>query len=265
MTETTTTDAEAEAETTAVASQEARAVQPQFYTTPEPLSAERHARLGLKDDANYGFAREATSVMVTPGEFPLAARTYPVVFTDSVQPMPVAVLGARPSENLFVTDGQWEERAYIPSFVRRFPFAFLQSDDGERLVLCIDTSADMVSVDGPRKFFDGSEPSEVTKTALEFCTAFQQQHNASRILGETLSRMDLLVKRQAELKVGEETQLAVRDFLVVDEEKLNALSDEDFLELRKGGLLPSIYFHLASLANFRDLAARCAEQPTRQA
>ena len=40
----------------------------------------------------------------------------------------------------------------------------------------------------------------------------------------------------------------------IDEEKLSALTDEQFLEFRKSGVLPFIYFHLMSMANFRDLS-----------
>lgn len=236
---------------------ENRPAQPQFYQTPEPLNASRHGRLGLKSTIDFEFARHATSVMLTAPEFALASRTYPIVFTDAPVPVPVAIVGVRPEENLMIKDGKWEEHAYVPAFIRRYPFAFIESDDKTRLILCIDTSADAVSVKGESKLFDGEEPSDVTRKALEFCTTFQKQHNLTRHLGEKLKAYDLLVPRQVEVTLADGKKVAVRDFLVVDEARLAELPDADFLALRASGLLPFLYFQIMSLANFRDLAIRC--------
>lgn len=228
--------------------------QPLFYRTPEPLNAERHARLGLRPAADYSFARHATSVLLVVSEFALASRNYPIVFTTHETPMPVAIVGTHNGKNLFVKDGQWQAHTYIPAYVRRFPFAFVENEDRSRLILCIDTSADAVSEDSERKFFDGSEPTELTKNALEFCTAFQRQHAITRAMGDLLKKHDLLTPRRAELTLADRSKLGLHDFQAVDEERLNALSDEDFLEFRKNGTLPYLYFHLMSMANFRDLA-----------
>jgi hypothetical protein len=48
--------------------------------------------------------------------------------------------------------------------------------------------------------------------------------------------------------------LNVTDFQVVDEAALNALSDSDFLDLRKSGALAMIYCHLASSNSWSALA-----------
>lgn len=231
--------------------------QPQFYQNPEPLDSNKHGELGIKADADYSFAKGANAVMLTALEFALASRSYPIAFTSHDPPTPVAILGLRRNENLFVKDGAWEDRAYIPAYVRRYPFAFLENEDKSRLILCVDTNANAVSKDAEEKFFDGKKPSEFTKKALEFCTSFQTQHQVTKTLCGTLKKHDLLVNRQAEVTLADGEKTAVTDFLVVDEQKLNDLPDEDFLEFRKNGLLPFLYFHLMSLSNFRDLATRC--------
>ena len=45
-------------------------------------------------------------------EVALASRTYPIVFTTGQEPSPVAILGVRKDENLFVSDGKWAPRTY---------------------------------------------------------------------------------------------------------------------------------------------------------
>ncbi len=45
--------------------------------------------------------------------------------------MPLALLGLRNTENLFVdNEGKWKEGIYIPAFFRRYPFV-LADDQGE--------------------------------------------------------------------------------------------------------------------------------------
>ena len=230
--------------------------QPLFYRRPEPLDPVRHKGLGISAKADYGFASTANAVMLTAMEFALASRTYPIVFTTGQEPSPVAILGVRKDQNLFVSDGRWAPRTYIPAYIRRYPFAFVESDDKTRLTLCIDVEAEAVTADAETKFFDDSEPSEYTKKALDFCTSFQTQHNLTNKLCAELRKHELLISRQAEITLPNGEKTAIRDFLIVDEQKLNSLPDEVFLEFRKSGLLPFVYFHLMSIANFRDLSEK---------
>lgn len=83
-------------------------------------------------------------------------------------------------------------------------------------------------------------------------------YNHTREFGALLKRHNLLVPRQMDVTMPTGAKTAVRDFLVVDEPRLNELADNVFLEFQKAGMLPPIYFHLMSLANFRDLAERVA-------
>ena len=230
--------------------------QPQFYRTPEPLNSVKHADLGIAEQTDYGFAAGATSVLVTAPEIALAARTYPIVFTDTEVPTPVAVLGVQQGKNLFVSDGKWEPRAYVPAYIRRYPFAFVEQADRKRLLLCVDTASPMVTRDTPQKFFEDGKESALTTRALEFCRNFQAHYDVTLKLGRMLRENDLLAKRRADIRLGNKDRTAVRDFLVIDEPKLAKMTDQKFLAFRKAGTLAFLYFHLMSLANFRDLALR---------
>jgi len=44
-----------------------------FYSQPEPLSPETHAKMGVKSmDGPFGFAKAGHAIPLTVGEFPLA-------------------------------------------------------------------------------------------------------------------------------------------------------------------------------------------------
>ena len=117
-----------------------------FYKDPQPLSAENHGGLGVKQIAEpFAFLREAHAVPVTVTEFGVSAASYPIIFVGDER-TPVAVMGVRQGQNLFVDkNGFVFEDYYIPAFVRRYPFVFAADESSDRLLLCVDRQAPMVS------------------------------------------------------------------------------------------------------------------------
>ena len=82
-------------------------------------------------------------------EFGLAVRHYPIVFTSADPALPVAVLGLRSGQNMFIgDDGAWESSNYVPAYIRRYPFIFMSSSDGLQFTLCVDVESEAVSEHG---------------------------------------------------------------------------------------------------------------------
>ncbi|MEM7301692.1 MAG: SapC family protein [Pseudomonadota bacterium] len=227
---------------------------PLFYTKPEALSPERHGDLKFDANAGFAFASKTHVVPLNVAELAAAARFYPVVFIGDKTPVPVAVLGLRKDENLFVNeDGSWVNGAYIPAYVRRYPFVFVTDDEQTQFSLCIDRDAPHIVEDGGVALFEGEETSEATKNALEFCRVYQAQVQGTQSVGASILEKDLLITNQANISLASGEQLSVTDFRVVDEKKLNELSDEDFLDLRKSGALAAIYCQMISTGNWSHL------------
>lgn len=230
---------------------------PVFYRQPEPLDAKRHATLGLNDSADYRFAAGANAIPVHVGEFALIARDYPVVFVGAGRPMPVAIVGIRQNENLFLErNGAWRAGRYIPAYVRRYPFLFLRNDQQNQLILCVDRASERVSENAQNPFFDGDQPSEFTKKALEFTSSVQQQFVATERLAELLQEHELLVPQQRTFRLYTGEQRALTDFHVVDEKKFNELDEQAFVALRNSGALGAVYCHLVSLNSWVSLVHR---------
>ena len=111
--------------------------QPLFYNKPQLLTAEAHGKLALNDKANFAFAAKAISIPINAVEVPVA-RSYPIVFASVAPYIPLAVVGLRRDENLFVdAKGVWDPAAYIPAYVRRHPFALAESGAKDQFALCI--------------------------------------------------------------------------------------------------------------------------------
>lgn len=235
---------------------------PMFYQNPTPLDGKAHAKLGLKPDFDFSFARNVNAVPVNIVEIPQVAQYYPVAFSNDATGTPVAVLGVRDNENLFVDEnGNWLQGYYIPSYIRRYPFIFAETQDGEQLTLCIDMNDNVTSEDSEQKFFDDEgKPSELANNALEFCKSYHTAAQQTVPFSKTLLDKGLLTERKADLNVGNSKRITFSGFKAIDEKKLAELDDETFLDFRKKGYLPFIYAQMFSAMNWQSVTRLLSER-----
>jgi hypothetical protein len=231
-----------------------------FYSQPEPLAAELHAGLGVNPvEKPYAFVAQSNVVPLTVTEFSPAALNYPIIFMgDSKQP--VAVMGLQQGNNLFLNDGVFQPDAYVPAYVRRYPFVFANDPAKERLLLCIDRGAPFVVEGGASPLFVGGEPSEYTKTAMEFCNNFEQERHRTESFVKLLIDLDLFEVREAVFTPRNErgepqAPQRLAEYVAISEAKLRALSADKLVELRDNGALGQIYAHLVSLLGWDRLVA----------
>src|SRR6516164_8560556 len=237
-----------------------QAALPIFYSRPRPLDATGDRGLSLQPVTDFGFARTTNSVLLGAAEYPRAMRNYPIVFTSMEPRVAVAVLGLDGNQNLFVgEDGKWREGNYIPAYVRRYPFIFLEQPDKSELTLCIDEGSGLLTQTEDHLLFESGEPSQLLRNALEFCREFHQQTVASAAFVAELARHDLLVPNEARAVLDSGKEMTLRNFVVVDEAKFNALPDEVFLEWRRRGWLFLVYCQLLSMASWAHLVELAAK------
>ena len=238
-----------------------------LYGQPEPLSLELHGDLGFVKTARpFAYATAAHAVPLQVTEFGPASLTYPIIFGGEAL-SPLAVMSIRPSENLFISDqGEFEIGAYVPAFIRRWPFVLANNDDEQKLIVCIDRAADVLAVGGEVPLFENGEPSSFTQQAIQFCTDFETERRRTDQFVQTLRSLDLLESKQTTFtprdldgSVGEPVQLA--DYFAVSEDKLGALPASKLAELHATGALRQIYAHLTSMLNWDRLVTKTAGRP----
>ncbi|ATY34207.1 SapC family protein [Sphingomonas psychrotolerans] len=232
---------------------------PLFYRAPEPLTAHRHGDWRLHD-GDLSFAAETPFVPIVAGEIAAAARDYPVVFAAGGA-QPIAVLGVE-YENLFVEDGRWIPDAYVPAYVRRYPFGFIRTVNPDGFALAIDTGADRVTREGEdgAALFDADGPTALTRQAMRFCEAFEGEAAATSAFVGALVAADLLVDRRADVTLPDGRKLGLDGFGIVDAERFAALPGETILDWHRKGWLGLIHLHLSSLERFPALLARRASR-----
>jgi hypothetical protein len=233
-----------------------------FYASPEPLNREQHAKLALvHKDKPYSFALSGTAVPLAVTEFAPAALSYPVIFAGEDR-VPLAVMGLNTGENLFIQkDGAFEAGAYIPAYIRRYPFVLANDDAQERLIVCIDRGSDLLAEGGETPLFDDKgEPTEYTQNCIKFCDDFEVERRRTDSFVQLLKDNDLFELKKAVFTPMDANGQAgqpqtVAEYYGVSEEKLNALPAEKVKELQTSGALAQIYAHLVSLIGWDRLIA----------
>lgn len=229
-----------------------------FYDNPVALNKVDHKDTKIKRQANhFKFAAKTNSVILSGVEFSEAAKEYAVVFAKSGDNVvPVALLGLRNEENLFVgPDGSWDA-TYIPAFVRRYPFVLAETGEDNQRVVCIDESFEGFSKEEGEPLFDGEEATPVLQQALDFLNEYQTQYVRTEQFVKRLRDNDLLMSLDAKINMTDGTQFALTGLLVVDEKKLLNLEDTKALELFRSGELAWIYSHLMSLGSLSGMVQR---------
>jgi hypothetical protein len=232
-----------------------------FYGQPEPVSVEAHGKMGVDAvEKPYAFVSQSNLVPLTVTEFAPAALSYPVIFVGDAK-MPVAVMALRGGENLFVSDaGEFRPEAYIPAYVRRYPFVFANDESQKRLILCIDRAAPFIREGGATPLFVDGKPSPYVEQAMEFCNNFEQERQRTDAFVKLLTDLDLLDTREAVFTPRNPDGTAaapqkIAEYFAVSEDKLKALPAEKLAELRDNGALGQIYAHLVSLLGWDRLIA----------
>ena len=113
-----------------------------LFERPELLTKEQHGNLGMTPpEKPFSFCSKVRAIPLTVSEIPSAMKNYPVVFASLEDPTPLAVVGLVDEANLFVgEDGKWQDMAYLPGYIRRYPFALANEAEGDRLATVIDLS-----------------------------------------------------------------------------------------------------------------------------
>lgn len=239
-----------------------------FYEHPVPLNRAAHKDLRLKGVPNLKFAMNAHSVPITGVEFGVAARDLMIVFagTDAASAGPMALLGLRQNENLYVdADGRWEQNIYIPAFVRRYPFVLAEKpadQPGDDFTVFLDEHYEGFNTsEGERLFKEDGADTELLTRAVGFLTEFQQNVARTKWFVEQLNKHDLLEPRNIRLqkdgKDGAEAKsISLNGLFVVNEDKLRTLDEKTAQEFAREGVFGWIYAHILSLANIDRLTQR---------
>lgn len=208
-----------------------------------------------------GLGDEVMSVLTFPGEFRHLQAYYPIVFHKDAQGgfHPLALLGLRQDENLFLDERGWEV-PYLPLAIERKPF-LIGNADGEPMV--------HVDLDSPRILGEedaGDAGQAVFKEFGGQTPYLERISSVLRALHEGLRQnpgfcamllsLDLLEPFTLDARLQGGVPLQLQGLYCIREERLRALDGATLEQLNRSGALEAIHMAIASSAHFRDLIER---------
>ena len=230
-----------------------------IYETAVPVSSSRHGKHSVEVGKGFAFSRKVNSVPLMAVEFPQAAAEYPVVFAQSGDDVvPVVILGARQNENLYLADDDSWRADYVPAFIRRYPFVFSPSADGQTFTLCVDEAFEGLNTEGRGQalFNEEGKHTEYVDTVLKFLQEYRLQFMRTEAFCKKLKELDLFEPMQAQFTLPSGEKMSLTGFLAVDRKRLKALAAETLHELVASDGLELIYLHLQSMRNFNAIKNR---------
>ena len=232
---------------------------PLFYNSLVPLSTQFHQNYGLAIQDGIAYTSITHAIPVTVDEFSVAQRSFPIIFGMGENPAPLALLSLTDGVNLYVDKaGKWEDGAYLPAFVRRYPFMLAKlGPDASELSLCFDDTAGIITPDAEDKLFDGDQPTATTKRILDFCEQFEQAVARTRGFMDELTKLDLLTDGEVTIQQPDMPEPSVyRGFRMIAEERLQNLRGDQARKMIQNGMMGLIYAHLYSLSLISHLFER---------
>jgi SapC len=249
-----------------MASQPAAQALPIFYNDLVPLNSNEHSKFKTKSLDNAKFMEGHHAVPLTVEEFVQASRFYPIIFSASETPVPLALMGMNEGVNTFMDDkGMFTNPVYLPAYIRRYPFMLARlRPDSDELSLCFDPSSEAVGEfkKGGELLFDKeAKPTENTQNILKFCEEFERAGAQTHNFVEELQKYDLLMEGEVSIQQeGSENPFVYRGFMMVNEEKLREMRGDELRKMNQNGMLPLIYAHLFSLQLMREVFAAQVQQ-----
>ena len=227
-----------------------------------PINKDVHAGKKVRPLDSFSFAGNFHLASVMLPEFARAGANYPIVFLEDKEQetfRPVVMLGLEEGNNLFVdADGRWAS-GYVPAIIRRYPFSLIRTETPDQFLVGIDADSPLLNdTEGNALFNEDGSVGQIMENARQFLGELNQMERLTLDFAKILAVNDLLTPLNMQVQEGGQTRTISGAFMV-NEERLNGLSDEVFAQLRKQNFLPGIYAHLLSLAQIDRLLSRKAE------
>jgi hypothetical protein len=207
------------------------------------------------------FGHDKHLLLLTDSEFFRAALCYPVALLQPAGQdalVPVAVLGLKENENLFVDeDGRWERSAYVPAVARRYPFCVVRVQGGQaRNQRLIGVEREALVVNDTPLFDDNGEATSAWEQQKKLIDQFESALELTETFCGKLRQADLLEPFDAHIRLNDGRKFTLTGLQRVSEDKLKALDAETAGAWLGDGTLARIHAHLISLNHFPRFADR---------
>ncbi len=228
-----------------------------------PLNNVEHRDLRINTGHAAVLGDDVMAALTFPAEFRLVQAHYPIVFqrgSASSEFQPLALLGLRANENLFLGPGGWEA-AYVPASVRRLPFYVgagpADGSGAPALGIHIDLDSPRVSrTIGEPLFREQGGHTDFLSGMNDLLYSLHDGVRATAAFVAALEKSGLLESFVLDVDAGDGAVARLSGFHTVNYERLRNLAPESVAELHRAGFLEPAYMVVASMVHLGDLVER---------
>ena len=223
------------------------------------INSSAHSNVKIKSNPSFIQSKNKHFAPVVVQEFINASKEFPIVFIKDAETgrfNAVVLLGLKPQENLFFDEKSWQG-SYIPQALTLYPFVIHQAEGSDNALLCVDEDSPLVNETTGDAFFDEKGVQQAWLTAKgEAVVDYIDKSGVTQNFIQLLLAKELLAPQSLSLNLAGQEEYTLDGLYVINEKKLNDLSDSEFSELRKTNALPAIYAVLMSMPCIKKLIDR---------
>lgn len=223
------------------------------------LNKESHNNVKFTPQLDINVLKKEQIIPLVFNEFVHVAIQNPIVFVKENQTgrfRAVALYGLKAGQNLTVENNDWQS-IYLPKAVRNQYFKLVEDADhpGEFHIACrIADSAFSQDKGTPLFEQNGNESNFIKKVQEDLLNYLHQQEKTEKFF-KLLSELNLLTPQNLSIETPQK-DYKIDGIYLIDENRLNELSDEGILQLKQANVLTAIYAHIVSKAHVLTLASR---------
>ncbi len=230
-------------------------------SSPVPLKKDTHAKLKVTESSDFRRYKDSHLIPIVSQDFFSLSAEFPLVFVKKGKTeefIPVAVMGLKDGQNLYCQSETWTVPV-APMIFGAAPFSIARADpQGDQLVILIEEDSPLLSeTTGEPLFKEDGERTDYLQHRIEFMSKYAEQNVNTQAICKFLAEKNLLMTQQVQMQYRPNARrYNIDGIYTISEDALNALPDEDFLQMRKQGLIALIYAHLASLQQLRRISQK---------
>jgi len=214
----------------------------------------RDLRIIRSRSAQYG--DDLMFAVTFPAEFRTIQAHYPIVFGKNPDGgyTPLALLGLREKQNLFLGKDKWDAH-YVPLMVERVPFLIGNSANGK--VVNVDLDHPRVSrTEGERVFNDDGSSTAYLEHVTRTLAFLDEGIASTPAFIAALQEHNLLESFVLDIDLRDGKPRRFSGFHTIQDDRLAKLDPAVVAKLHEKGFLQPIYMVLASLVHLRQLIDR---------
>lgn len=225
------------------------------------LSNVTHKDLRIVTERSARYGDNVMAAVTFPAEFRNIQAHYPIVFAKTNEGLynPLALLGFREKQNLFLRkDGGWDA-TYVPLLIERQPFLIgPPAADGPKIHIDLD-SPRVSRTEGEALFKEHGGTSDYLNRIGSALATIHQGMQASQPFIAAINEHNLIESFALDIEFRDGAKHRFAGFFTVNEDKLAKLDGAALGRLHEKGYLQAVYMIIASLSHFRDLIERASK------